>query len=196
MTVAQFLKVREKVAVPESNWSIAQARQAMIELLAGSGLRVGALVTVRPCDCHLDGDKPRIHVDASGMACKGKIAGGIPISPYSASILAKYLREHTIEPTRPIFAFTTRAVQLVLSKVGIEGVDLHPHALRHFYCGATYYKNFEGGRADLVWVRDAAGHSNVSTTDRYLKMAKHMNFTDETWDQWANGTPVLQEATA
>lgn len=191
-TVQQFLQIRANLLQPMRYASVnLLTRQTIVEMLAGSGLRIEALVTLKRRHLRLDEQRPHIVVEARSMACKGNTAGTVPVSPYAAELLREYLKHHAPENTsEPIFPVTKTIIRSILKKIEPPGLHLKPHALRHFFCSMTYYRNFDGGRSDLIWVRDAAGHSSVATTDGYLKLARRIVQTDADWETWALGKPV------
>lgn len=194
-TAEQFIKMRrelekpvlDKRAVPQDQ------RRLIVEVLAGSGLRISALLTLKPRHLRL-GQRPVILVEADSMACKGKTAGEVPLSPYAADLLKAYLQAHPMSFDAPIFDLSDWAVRNILKQVSPKGLNLHPHSLRHFYCSMTYYRDFDGGRKDLIWVRDAAGHSNVSVSNRYLRLARRTCSSDDVWEAWAHGPAIAKEA--
>jgi len=171
-------------------FSLVQA--AAIELMAGSGLRVGALTTLTRQHLHLDGPRPHVLVDTA-MACKGCMAGEIPVTPAAASSLRKFLATATAPKNGPIFNMSEQAVRNWCSKLSDS---LHPHALRHFYCAMMYYKNLDGGRHDAVWVRDAAGHSSIAVTDNYLRMSRRVVADDASWHAVVHGRPMAESLAA
>lgn len=190
-TIEQFLEMRRRVEIPVNDKRAVPmvARRAMMEFLAGAGLRIDALLTV--CPMHLRfGSRPIIMVDPETMACKGKHAGEIPIAPYAAELIRKYLAEHSCPLDRPIFTYSDSVVRKILNQCAPKGLSVHPHSLRHFFCSMTYFRNFDGTRNDAVWVRDAAGHGSISTTDNYLKMARRVCRVDSLWETWAHGAPL------
>lgn len=186
-SVKQFLVVRELLQKPTTDKrAIDQAtREAIVETLAGSGLRIEAFLSLRVHHIHTDNARPYILVDAADMGCKGNRAQTIPLAPYAAAVLAKYIASRGIEGPELVFKVSGSMVRKLLIQVEPDGVHLKPHSLRHFYCSATYFRNFDGGRTDPVWVRDAAGHSSIATTDNYLRMAKRVVQTDAEWEKWA-----------
>lgn len=194
-TAEQFIEIRRALAKPVADKRAVpqDLRRLIVEVLAGSGLRISALLTLKPRHLRL-GKRPVILVEADSMACKGKTAGEVPLSPYAADLLKSYLQAHPMSFDAPIFDLSDWAVRNILKQASPKGLNLHPHSLRHFYCSMTYYRDLDGGRKDIIWVRDAAGHSNVATTDKYLKMARRVCSDDATWEAWAYGRAIAKEA--
>jgi len=192
-TAAQFLAMRVKLDAPVSDPRAVPAdiRRAVVEVLAGSGLRIEALLTLKPRHLRL-GTRPIILVDAEDMSCKGKIAGEVPLSAYAAALLQAHLDTHKPGWDDPVFQLSQSMVRKILDQIQPADLNLKPHSLRHFYCSMTYYRNFDGGRCDAVWVRDAAGHGSISTTDNYLKLARRICQSDAEWEAWTTGKPLAQ----
>lgn len=174
-TAKQFLDLRKKIADHQY--------RDLIEGLAGTGLRVSAIISLRHRHLHL-GENPHIIVD-SKMSCKGKTAGIVPITPYCASLFQRRMKY--LSKKDRLFPISKSSAWRIVSSIKADGMKLKPHSLRHFYCAMIYYKNFDGNRFDVVWVRDALGHSSIAITDRYLKLAKQICRSDDEWEQWAFG---------
>ena len=186
-TVAEFLAMRDKLEGEIEGSRLDKiTRQAIVETLAGSGLRIEALLTLKAKHLHLENGRPHILVD-SDMSCKGKAAGTVPLSPYCAEVLRKYLVEHHPAAKDNVFPVTAATVRALLVKITPASLGVVPHSLRHFYCSMTYFKNFDGGKNDIVWVCEAAAHSNINTTHIYCKMAKRVCQTEQEWELWAKG---------
>lgn len=188
-TVAQFLEMRKKLKQPIADPRCVPSitRQAVFETLAGTALRIGALLTLRKKHLFLDHARPYIMVVASEMECKGKKAGAVPISPYACSVLAQHLALVPRQDNDLVFDLSQSVVRKILDKIAPDGLKMKPHSLRHFGCSMTYFRNYDGGRCDPVWVRDFAAHDSIATTDVYLKMARRVCQSDEEWLAWAIG---------
>jgi len=183
-TVKEFLTLRQAAALAGSSERLA------LELLAGSGLRVNALLSLKPKHLRLDTDRPSILVDAEDMSCKGKVADEIPISPYAAGLLRREIEDRGIGQDDNLFYVSDVTVRSWLAKVDrLSGLNLGlvPHGLRHFFCCMTYWHDFDGGRNNAVWVQKAAGHASLETTTIYLDRALRIGVTDELWNEWAKG---------
>ncbi|HEU4533181.1 MAG TPA: tyrosine recombinase XerC [Polyangiaceae bacterium] len=171
-----FLSVEEAHEVIEAApaESAAGARdRALLELLYGSGLRVGELAGLDLGD-----------VDAAGGLARVRGKGGkerlVPVGPPALAAVAAWLgRRGELarpgEPTPALFLgprgrrLGVRRVQELVQRYGALGAarpDLHPHALRHT-C-ATHL--LEGG-ADLRAIQEILGHASLSTTQRYTHVS-------------------------
>jgi integrase/recombinase XerC len=142
---------------------------AILELLYGSGLRVGELCGLGPADLDLASRK----VTVWG---KGSKQRRVPLSEPSAEALEAYL-----EKGRPVLCegagatdalflnarrhrMTARDVRRVLDKR--SPVPTHPHALRH-----TFATHLLDGGADLRVVQELLGHSSLRTTEVYTHVS-------------------------
>jgi site-specific recombinase XerD len=141
---------------------------AVLELLYGSGVRVGEL-------CGLDVDA--VDLARAGLVVWGK--GGkerrVPLSEPATDALAAWLRirRDVLADSGGAALFgnergnrlTPRDVRRIIDRR--SPVPTHPHALRHSF--ATHL--LDGG-ADLRAVQELLGHSDVSTTQRYTHVSK------------------------
>ena len=146
---------------------------AVLEVLYGSGLRVGEL-------CGLD--LAALDLDRSAVTVLGKGAKErrVPLSNPAVQALRSWLRvRREVVPDdvvsvrgRPIlFAnergrpLTPRDVRRILDRRSPS--PTHPHALRHSF--ATHL--LDGG-ADLRAVQELLGHADVATTQRYTHVSR------------------------
>lgn len=144
--------------------------RAILELLYGSGLRIGELSVLKWEDADLEERWLRI----SGKGSKERI---VPIGSFAVKALEDLKIENR---ERSIFVFSggekghisertvNRVVKRAAQQVGLSGVT--PHMLRHSF--ATHM--LEGG-ASLRVLQDLLGHESMLTTQRYLTVtAEHL----------------------
>jgi site-specific recombinase XerD len=170
--VAELLD-REPRADPE--WRAALS-DAVLEILYGSGLRVGEL-------CGLDLES----IDLAAMAVvvwgKGSQQRRVPLSEPSVVALRRWLavRHEVIDLTgradrpagvgRALFGnergrrLTPRDVRRIVDRRAPS--PTHPHALRH-----TFATHLLDGGADLRAVQELLGHRDVATTQRYTHVSR------------------------
>jgi integrase/recombinase XerC len=173
-----FVSVDEAFRLADDGWPDSPRGlrdRAMVELLYGSGIRVGELVTLDLSDIDPAAGVARVR----GKGGKERI---VPLGRASRASLDAYLpgrervvaRGHRPEPG-PLFLgtrggrITARAVQRLLARRGLEigsRERLHPHALRHS-C-ATHL--LDAG-ADLRVIQELLGHTSLSTTQRYTHVS-------------------------
>ena len=141
---------------------------AVLEVLYGSGIRVGEL-------CGLDVDSLDLAAGAITVWGKGGKERRVPLSVPAVEALRAWLqarRDVVAVKTGPALFGNERGVRLTPRDVR-RIIDrrsqrpTHPHALRHSF--ATHL--LDGG-ADLRVVQDLLGHSDVATTQRYTHVSK------------------------
>jgi len=147
----------------------------LFRLASCCGLRVCELTGLRVSDVRISSARPHIHVPAA--IAKGGKARNVPLW-WDAGTLAdleawktKRLEEGATgdSPFLTSTGLKIRAAQLrwettIRRTLGPERSEmLSIHDGRHTFCSQA----LAGGRS-LAEVRDAAGHSNVSTTNTYL----------------------------
>jgi integrase/recombinase XerC len=157
--------------------AIALRDRAALELLYGSGLRVGEVAGLS-----LD----RVHMPSRRVLVLGKGAKerDVPISEYAADALDVYLREGrprmAPEGSRHLFfnrrrkPFSERDIRSMVERYGatlLPGRRVTPHTLRHSF--ATHL--LEGG-ADIRAVQELLGHASVATTQRYTHVSRRRLF--------------------
>lgn len=143
---------------------------AVVELLYGSGLRVGELCGLRPRDVDLargqvlvwgKGSKQRQlpMSESSVEAVRAWVDGGrrvLATAETPADALFVNRRGHRLTP---------RDVRRILDRRAAS--PTHPHALRH-----TYATHLLDGGADLRAVQELLGHSDLATTQLYTHVSK------------------------
>jgi site-specific recombinase XerD len=141
---------------------------AVLEMLYGSGLRVGEL-------CGLDLDSLDLPAGAVTVWGKGSKQRRVPLSSPAVDALRAWLavRGEVVAPDAGPALFgnergmrlSPRDVRRVIDRRSQR--PTHPHALRHSF--ATHL--LDGG-ADVRVVQDLLGHSDVATTQRYTHVSK------------------------
>jgi site-specific recombinase XerD len=143
---------------------------AVLELLYGSGLRIGEL-------CALDLE----HLDPATSTVwvwgKGGKERRVPMSEPSAAAIALWLdgsRDAFVTADSPAEALflnrrgrrlTPRDARRILDRRAPS--PTHPHALRH-----TFATHLLDGGADLRAVQELLGHADLSTTQHYTHVSK------------------------
>jgi site-specific recombinase XerD len=142
---------------------------ALVEILYGSGLRVGEL-------CGLDLDSIDLATGVVTVWGKGAKQRRVPLSQAAVEALVEWLRRRSeviedSDPTGALFVNTRgrrmgpRDVRRVVDRRSLA--PTHPHALRH-----TFATHLLDGGADLRAVQELLGHADVSTTQRYTRVSK------------------------
>ncbi len=167
--VPRFLIVDEAfklVDSPTRQASKESARdRAILELLYGSGLRVGELVRLRTDQVDLEEGWVKV-------IGKGRKERMVPLISSAKEALQRYLKGMDTNKrgnSLRLFHLTERTVQRMVRRYGLKaGITkrVTPHTLRHSY--ATHL--LEGG-ADLRGIQELLGHSSLSTTQRYTHVS-------------------------
>jgi site-specific recombinase XerD len=143
---------------------------AVLELLYGSGLRVGELCALGPAD--LDLERGRAVVWGKG----GK-QRAVPLSAPAVAALHAWVEG----PRRSVAAGAADSDALFLNRRGRRltprdarrildrraSAPTHPHALRH-----TFATHLLDGGADLRAVQELLGHADLATTQRYTHVSR------------------------
>lgn len=141
---------------------------AVLELLYGSGLRVGEL-------CGLQVSSLSLATGAADVWGKGAKERRVPVSEAAVRALRRWLavRGDVVpadagdvlfgnERGRPL---TPRDVRRIIDRRSTN--PTHPHALRH-----TFATHLLDGGADLRAVQELLGHTDVATTQRYTHVSR------------------------
>lgn len=141
---------------------------AVLEVLYGSGLRVGEL-------CGLDLDSVDLRRGVVTVWGKGGKERRVPMSRAAVEAVKDWLRSRreVVGESSPPAMFLngrggrlgTRDVRRILDERSTT--PTHPHALRH-----TFATHLLDGGADLRIVQELLGHSDVATTQRYTHVSK------------------------
>ncbi len=148
--------------------------RAVLELMYGSGLRVGEVAGLT-LD-RLDLDRARVRVIG-----KGSKEREVPMSEFAVEALEVYLRHarpqmNPDEPSAVAFfnrrkhPLSPRDIRRLVGRYGAtlpSGRRVTPHTLRHSF--ATHL--LEGG-ADIRAVQELLGHASVATTQRYTHVSR------------------------
>jgi integrase/recombinase XerC len=163
---------------PEGMDAALRARDhALVELLYGSGLRVGELVSLdwQPGPAALgwvDAQDATVHVLG-----KGRKRRAVPVGSHALQALAAWAahREQLAAPQEPALFVSRRGGRLTDGQVRnrLRGLALsaglptsvHPHMLRHSF--ASHLLQSSG---DLRAVQELLGHASISTTQVYTQL--------------------------
>ncbi|RPJ50244.1 MAG: tyrosine recombinase XerC [Acidobacteria bacterium] len=175
----RFLSVKEIetiLSIPEPGTERGSRDIAILELLYGSGLRVGELVSLDLADLSL----PERLVKVRG---KGKKERLVPFGNKAGQALRDYLhvrgkllgRLRTSKDPQALFLnlrggrLTARSVERNLDSYIRQSsllLDVHPHVFRH-----SFATHLLGNGADLRCIQELLGHASLSTTQRYTHVS-------------------------
>ena len=151
---------------------LAHRDRLALELLLGTGIRLGSLVALNVGDADLRTGTLRIRL-------KGGTQGRVFLNPGLRRMMHRYLKENapqgTCGPDTALFRASTdrrlgaRQIQLrfaVLCRVA--GIDrrVSIHSLRHTFATRLYEKT-----GDLHLVQRALGHRQITTTEVYARVS-------------------------
>ena len=166
--VAALLDRRDDASSPDAPEWRGHRDDAVLEVLYGSGVRVGEL-------CGLDVDSLDLANGAITVWGKGDKERRVPLSAPAVDALRAWLpvRSDVVDAKAGAALFgnergvrlSPRDVRRIIDRRSQR--PTHPHALRHSF--ATHL--LDGG-ADLRVVQDLLGHSDVATTQRYTHVSK------------------------
>lgn len=144
--------------------------RVMIEILLGTGIRIGELAALKINDIDLDAKQLRVRA-------KGNVIQVKFIKTDLRILLKRYMKERSRQNTPQCSALLisnrkTRLCQRQMAnriahwmkKAGIEK-ELSPHGLRH-----TFATHLYEATNDLLVVQRALGHRDVSTTQIYTHL--------------------------
>ena len=166
----------EKILDFEPTNSFTFRDRCMLELLYSSGLRISELVSLKFENLNIDD----CIIKVMGKGSKERI---VPLNDITVSYLTEYIdniRPKMIKKTDNDYIFlnnhglviTRQAVFKMIKKraekVGIKK-NISPHTLRHSF--ATHM--LQGG-ADIRFIQELLGHSDVTTTEIYTHIANEI----------------------
>ncbi len=169
-------QIEELLSLPDLNTIRGKRDSAMLEVLYGTGIRVGELVALDLGSAGLEEGLLRV----PGKGRKERI---VPFGRPAAESLRRYLpvRNEIVQKRRParlpeaLFVnmrggrLTSRSVQRILKgyvQQSSLALSAHPHLLRHSF--ATHLLN---NGADLRSIQELLGHENLSTTQKYTHLS-------------------------
>ena len=171
LTEDEFERLMDPHATGDPRASTYKRDRMLLELLAGTGLRINEALTLDRSRVNLD--KCSIRVTAARS--KSGRARTVYFGPTLRDKLQRYLDEI---PADQFDLFVTRTgarlqdshVRRLFKKIarraGLDPERVHPHALRHLFALRT----LDAG-GDLNRLRSQLGHSRISTTATYLQAA-------------------------
>lgn len=150
---------------------VAVRDRALLEVIYGSGLRLGEAVGLNRGDVNPAGDLLRVRG-------KGRRERLVPMVGSAVAALERYLalRSGPSRPDDPLFTgirgrrIGRRAVQLaVRSRLGAaaRGLGVTPHALRHSFASHLLDRG-----ADLRAIQELLGHRSLASTQIYTHVSR------------------------
>ena len=172
--IPSFLSEKEVEALleaPSVDEQYGSRDRAILEVVYGAGLRISELVNLNLTDLNLKGG----WVKVLGKGSKERI---VPLGREACRWVRIYLRKRRIETTDKLSLFCNRygkrlsrqacwkIIKKYSQKSGITK-KISPHTLRHSF--ATHLLSRD---ADLRFVQELLGHTNISTTQIYTHITQ------------------------
>ena len=175
----RFLTIRqmeELLSLPDLSSDRGQRDRAILEVLYGTGIRVGELVS-------LNLGSPALEEALLRVRGKGRKERLVPFGRPAAEALREYLpirnrivrAQRSTRLTEALFVnlrggrLSARSVQRILEGYVQQcsvAIVVHPHLLRHTF--ATHLLN---NGADLRSIQELLGHENLSSTQIYTHLS-------------------------
>ncbi|WP_242171983.1 tyrosine-type recombinase/integrase [Priestia koreensis] len=166
-SLPKYLDDVEYVRVKRVSEYLPLRDRAIILFLLSSGCRVSELSNLNIEDIHFESRTAEV-------TGKGKKIRHIHFSQKCAFVLNDYLRTRLSKVTDPLFMnkfgnpLLTGGIRKVVRKAGIEAEfnqSFHPHCCRH-----TFATRMLARGADLQFIADEMGHSDLNTTRGYARI--------------------------
>lgn len=172
--IPSFLSEKEVEALleaPSVDEQYGSRDRAILEVVYGAGLRISELVNLNLTDLNLKGG----WVKVLGKGSKERI---VPLGREACRWVRIYLRKRRIETTDKLSLFCNRygkrlsrqACWKIIKKYSQKASitkKISPHTLRHSF--ATHLLSRD---ADLRFVQELLGHTNISTTQIYTHITQ------------------------
>ena len=167
-------EVRNILAAPRLTTINGVRARAVLEVLYSTGIRLEELINLTIFDCDLQGGLIRV----KGKFSKDRV---VPLGKHAVKFLKEYITQVRPQQTRKNKAiknlFVSRfsdslskqVIELMVReyarKAGIKK-KVTPHTFRH-----TFATDLIRNGADIIAVRNMLGHSSVSATNIYIRVA-------------------------
>jgi integrase/recombinase XerD len=149
------------------NTRLERRDRAILELLYGSGIRVGELtgLTIDAVDLQngflrVTGKGNKTRIVPLGLRAKEAIDGYLLVE--RPRLAGKKTRMHLFLSVRGTQLTTVRLWQIVKRRAALAGLKAYPHLLRHSFASHL----LENG-ADLRVIQEMLGHADIATTQIY-----------------------------
>jgi tyrosine recombinase XerC len=171
-------EINKLIETPPGNTIFGMRDRAILELLYGTGMRVGELVNLNVQDIELDEKTVRVF----GKGSKERI---LPLGNPSIKAIQEYITSRNLFIKNiPILKgdpnvfllnrfggrLSARSIRRIIIKyMKMAGLNkkVSPHVLRH-----SFATHLLGGGADLRSVQELLGHESLSTTQIYTHITK------------------------
>lgn len=164
----KYLEKEEIAKIRNMSEFTSLRNQALVEFFLTSGCRVKEVSDLNRENVDLEDRTARV-------IGKGKKIRYVHFTEKCALLLERYF-SLSLNPQEALFVTTTgkrlavRSIQEILQKLGGEAelkTNLHPHRLRHTFATELLTKG-----ADLSFIAEELGHSDISTTQIYARLPR------------------------
>jgi site-specific recombinase XerD len=166
--VPKYLEKEDIAKTRQQSEMTSLRNQLLVEFMLTSGCRVGEVHQLNREDVDFENRTARV-------IGKGKKIRQVHFSDKCAVLLDRYI-DSCPQTSPALFVTTTgtrlgtRRIQKIIQDIGEKaGLDkrLHPHRLRHTFATELLAKG-----AELSFIGDELGHSNLETTQIYARLPK------------------------
>lgn len=171
LTENEFERLMDPRSVGDPRASTYKRDRMLLELLAGTGLRINEALSLTRLSVNLNRCSVWIAPENSktgkgravfyGPTLRGKLDSYLEAMPAGQDLL---FVTRTGAPLRD--SHVRRLFKKIARRAGLDPERVHPHALRHLFALRT----LDAG-GDLNRLRSQLGHSRISTTAIYLQAA-------------------------
>lgn len=167
-TLPKYLEKEEIAKLRNQSELTSLRNQALVEFMLTTGCRVREVSELNWEDVNLENRTARV-------IGKGKKIRYVHFTEKCALLLERYF-SLSLNSQKALFVTSTgkrlyvRPIQLLLKRLGKTAelnTNLHPHRLRHTFATELLAKG-----ADLSFIGDELGHSDVGTTQIYARLPK------------------------
>lgn len=167
--IPKYLEKVEIAKVRHQSENEKLRNRVLVELILTSGCRVAEVFQLNRTDIDLENRTARV-------VGKGKKIRSVHFTENCLILLERYL-ENRDDKEHALFISTVtgkrlsiRMIQFIFNqigeKAGLTG-SLHPHRLRHTFATELLAKG-----ADILFIADELGHSDIGTTQIYARLPK------------------------
>ena len=162
LTTEQYKEIISTMQAGFSGFRPNERAAAALVVEGNLGLRIGDVLSLRPCDIVRDGDRYRLDITEQKTGKTRTFTVPLVIQQY----IENYCLRNGIARTERIFPISERALQkdlkIVCDYLGYDGIGTH--SFRKWYATDIYNSNGH----DIALVQKLLQHASAATTQRYI----------------------------
>lgn len=162
LTTEQYKEIISTMQAGFSGFHPNERAAAALVVEGNLGLRIGDVLSLRPCDIVRDGDRYRLNITEQKTGKTRTFTVPLVIQQY----IENYCLRNGIARTERMFPITERALQkdlkIVCDYLGYDGIGTH--SFRKWYATDIYNSNGH----DIALVQKLLQHASAATTQRYI----------------------------